>query len=189
MKMWNDTAHIHASQEIADFPSTVRFSLVPKTPFAQFHGGHRTSVTCCKPRNFQTFIPVIVTGNKVITACLRTDRHISRPYLELANPPTHHTLSPPCYFDYECFPGKVFFPSCLLSLSWWRLQNGTRVFFWTSNGDIEYASVVSSSRLPDVSFTIQLYFSGYSQSHRARKSSSWSSRVQIKLRHYRKSIK
>ncbi|KIM49262.1 hypothetical protein M413DRAFT_21514 [Hebeloma cylindrosporum] len=27
--------------------------------------------------------------------------------------------------------------------------NGTRVFFWTSNGDIEYASVVSSSRLPD----------------------------------------
>jgi hypothetical protein len=108
MKMWNDTAHIHASQEIADFPSTVRFPLVPKTPSTQFHSGHRTSVTCCKPQNLQTFIPVIVTGAQVITTCLRTDRHISRPYLELSNPPTHRTFSPPCYFDYECFPGKVF---------------------------------------------------------------------------------
>ncbi|KDR81475.1 hypothetical protein GALMADRAFT_134911 [Galerina marginata CBS 339.88] len=26
---------------------------------------------------------------------------------------------------------------------------GTRVFFWTSNGDVEYAVVQSSSRLPD----------------------------------------
>ncbi|KAF8797895.1 hypothetical protein BYT27DRAFT_7124309, partial [Phlegmacium glaucopus] len=26
---------------------------------------------------------------------------------------------------------------------------GTRVFYWTSNGDVEYAVVESSSRLPD----------------------------------------
>lgn len=108
MKMWNDAAHIDASQEIAGFPSTVRFPPVPKTPLAQFHSGHRTSVTCCKPRNLQTFIPVIVVGGKVIIVCLRTDRHISRPYLELVNPPTHYTFPPPCYFDYECFPGKFF---------------------------------------------------------------------------------
>jgi hypothetical protein len=29
-------------------------------------------------------------------------------------------------------------------------QPGTRVFFWTSNGDVEYAIVQSTNRLPDV---------------------------------------
>lgn len=29
-------------------------------------------------------------------------------------------------------------------------QPGTRVFFWTSNGEVEYAIVQSTNRLPDV---------------------------------------